>query len=263
MKLINKIEDILEASKKEKLFLPNDLYGYTRPDENDNWFLKELDRYRRHDHGGGPDGDDWLDYHEIDQDFQEGSKKYKRRLDDANKTLKKFGFIPNAEFNLGEKGHFYIEINLERDPKAFSPAKVFNNANRKKFGQSAVLKNHIKDVSGEYYEIGWLWKVERFPDSDSYREIRLTMDIGANIFDADGPTRNQIMVSDDINDYDGISSDETLYRMELSHKDLQGFNQKKFDDMIKSMGQFINKNKDDKTGKNWVKGLKKLGFEET
>lgn len=74
----------------------------------------DLDRYRRHDHGGGEDGDDWLDDHEIEADFRLGESTYKDYLKDFNKKLKRAGYEPNASFYLGEKGHFSIEFSLER-----------------------------------------------------------------------------------------------------------------------------------------------------
>lgn len=69
-----------------------------------------VDRYRRHDHGGGEDGDDWLDDHEIDEDFRQGKKEHQSKLAQVNEILEEEGFKPNAEFELGEKGHFSIEV---------------------------------------------------------------------------------------------------------------------------------------------------------
>lgn len=77
-----------------------------------------IDRFRRHDHGGGEDGDDWLPDHEIDADFNEGKHKHKHQIDLVNKMLKEAGYEPNAQFDLGEKGHFDIVIQLkETDTK--------------------------------------------------------------------------------------------------------------------------------------------------
>tara|TARA_R110000868_G_C10973188_1_gene771450 strand:+ start:2567 stop:6298 length:3732 start_codon:yes stop_codon:yes gene_type:complete len=75
----------------------------------------EIDRYRRHDHGGGEDGDDWMDDSEIDKDYKRGVKEHKSKLDAVNKELKKRGFEPNATFDLGEKGHFAINVNLRNE----------------------------------------------------------------------------------------------------------------------------------------------------
>lgn len=76
----------------------------------DNSVSLKLDRYRRHDHGGGSDGESNLPDHKIDEDFETGRKKYQDRLDAVNVILKKEGFAPNAEFYLSEKGNFSIEI---------------------------------------------------------------------------------------------------------------------------------------------------------
>jgi hypothetical protein len=74
----------------------------------------EIDRYRRHDHGGGEDGDDWLDDEEIQADYDMGVRKHKDKLKEFNKMLSRAGFKPNAEFDLGEKGHFSISFRLEK-----------------------------------------------------------------------------------------------------------------------------------------------------
>lgn len=133
MSFISKVEwkyqlkQIGIVGKNADLFeLPSELYNYERVDQDSNSFYKDLDRYRRHDHGGGDDGDEWLDDHEIDDDYQRGAKKYKHELDNANQILTKHGFLPNAQFDLGEKGHFSINIYLQRDPKAKENEDQFN-----------------------------------------------------------------------------------------------------------------------------------------
>lgn len=85
-------------------------YVECREDFDDNSATFELDRFSRHDHGGGEDGNDWLDDDAIEEDRQKGIKKHQSKLDAVNTILKKAGFKPNAEFELGEKGHFSIEI---------------------------------------------------------------------------------------------------------------------------------------------------------
>lgn len=73
-----------------------------------------IDRYRRHDHGGGEDGDGWLDDHEIDNDFRQGEKEHQSKINRVNQILEENGYNPSAQFELGEKGHFSIEVNLEK-----------------------------------------------------------------------------------------------------------------------------------------------------
>lgn len=76
-----------------------------------------VDRYRRHDHGGGSDGDDHLSDHEKDKDFQRGVDSHQSKLNKVKSILSKNGFKPNASFELGEKGHFSIEVLFEREKK--------------------------------------------------------------------------------------------------------------------------------------------------
>lgn len=72
----------------------------------------EIDRFRRHDHGGGRDGDDWLDGEEINKDFELGAKKHKGKLDQVKAKLKEMKVDGKVEFNLGEKGHFSIDVDI-------------------------------------------------------------------------------------------------------------------------------------------------------
>jgi hypothetical protein len=89
-----------------------------------------IDRYRRHDHGGGEDGDDWLPDHEVEADFAKGKKEHGRQLETVNELLKKHGFKPNATFDLGEKGHFAIVFDFVKD-----------KATKVKPKKSSVLRN--------------------------------------------------------------------------------------------------------------------------
>jgi hypothetical protein len=81
--------------------------------EDEDFISITLDRYRRHDHGGGEDGDDCLEDYKIDQDFETGQKTYKFELDKVNQILKESGLESNAKFELSEKGYFRIVINLK------------------------------------------------------------------------------------------------------------------------------------------------------
>lgn len=78
----------------------------------DTWVFN-IDRFRRHDHGGGDDGDGWLPHHEIEKDFREGKTKHRLQLDLVNKMLEDAGYEPDAYFELGEKGHFSILFQLK------------------------------------------------------------------------------------------------------------------------------------------------------
>lgn len=90
---------------------------YEESREDEDSLSLEIDRYRRHDHGGGDDGDDWLDDHEIDMDFQQGVKEHGHKLAKVKAILEEDGYLPLAEFELGEKGHFSIEITFKKPKK--------------------------------------------------------------------------------------------------------------------------------------------------
>lgn len=78
----------------------------------------DIDRYRRHDHGGGENGDDWLDDSQIQEDRDQAHKDHGRKLKELNKHLSSLGYEPNAYFDLGEKGHLSTHFHLRRKPKA-------------------------------------------------------------------------------------------------------------------------------------------------
>jgi len=114
-----------EFDKKFKNPLSNKLDWTWEPEGKTSLFgMVELDRFRRHDHGGGEDGDDWLDDHEIGIDFQEGVKKHGSKLERFNAALKDAGYEPNAEFELGEKGHFSINFRIKPKKETLSPVEV-------------------------------------------------------------------------------------------------------------------------------------------
>lgn len=136
MKVANKINNFFDLCES----LPDGLGRFK--DMGDNWYLLELDRYRRHDHGGGPDGDDWLDDHEIRKDYDMGAKKYKSKLDSTNAELSKNGFLPNADFYHSDKGNFGIQFDLTVDPE-----KVLSGDSKisAKSGFTPNIVNYLKD----------------------------------------------------------------------------------------------------------------------
>lgn len=90
-------------------------------DREKNTYYVELDRYRRHDMGDGEDG--WMEPEEITKDFNKGADRYKHRIEALNTALAANGFEPNASFDLGEKGHFSMEVTLEPKVTATKDAK--------------------------------------------------------------------------------------------------------------------------------------------
>lgn len=86
--------------------------SYKEFDNQGDYLFIILDRFRRHDHGGGPDGDDWLEDHEIEHDFDEGFKKHRGKLEKVRSIIESSGIKADAEFDLGEKGHFSLIVNF-------------------------------------------------------------------------------------------------------------------------------------------------------
>lgn len=74
----------------------------------------EIDRYDRHDHGGGPDGDDWMDSGQIRDQEERAEKAYGGRVATCDAILKEYGFQETTSIDIGEKGHVSIEISLAK-----------------------------------------------------------------------------------------------------------------------------------------------------
>lgn len=90
-------------------------YSECNEDDNEVQVAFVIDRYHRHDHGGGEDGDEWLDSSEINEDYRQGASTHQSKLTKVNSILSKNGFKPSARFDLGEKGHFSIDIHFEKE----------------------------------------------------------------------------------------------------------------------------------------------------
>jgi hypothetical protein len=160
---------IIAATAKVKL--PDSLsdykimfYGQTAQSHPAGPYYKELDRYRRHDHGGPSedddgnevdDGDGWLPDHEIKEDYNEGVKQYSHELVEVNHKLKAAGYEPNAEFDLGEKGHFGILFTLvkkggkKKVKGEFAPSGCGCETCRCKAGQVIAGPARTKEIKRE------------------------------------------------------------------------------------------------------------------
>ena len=74
--------------------------------------LHTNDRGPRTDHGGPPDGDGWMDYHQIEQAAAPYRAKWLPRLKELAQRLKEKGIkVKGYDVDYGEKGH--IALNLE------------------------------------------------------------------------------------------------------------------------------------------------------
>lgn len=115
-----------------------------------------LDRYRRHDHGGGENGDGWLDSSEIESDQREGAETYGKLKQRVEASLKEKGIDADVNFNLGEKGHFSLAV-------SFSTPRDSNHWISK-------LQN-IKDPVGTKVkaESGTIWTVTERDEKGNYK----------------------------------------------------------------------------------------------
>lgn len=71
-----------------------------------------LDRGPRVDHGGGEDGDDWMDDHQVkeleEKFFSQNKHKVELAVDIVKKSLPEFKVTYNLDY--GEKGHVTLYI---------------------------------------------------------------------------------------------------------------------------------------------------------
>lgn len=83
-----------------------------RGDGRSTLYIK-MGQYRAHDHGGGENGDEWLDSEKIKEDFERGSASHEGALKRIQKDLKEMGLDGRAEFDLDDKGGFNIVLDLK------------------------------------------------------------------------------------------------------------------------------------------------------
>lgn len=71
-----------------------------------------LDRGPRVDHGGGDDGDDWLEDYQVDELLEEYKKSNQNKIDKITSLIqsKLEGFFLRNEFEYGEKGHLTMYV---------------------------------------------------------------------------------------------------------------------------------------------------------
>jgi len=76
--------------------------------------LRDFDRGPRTDHGGGEDGDDWLDDYQLEELEEEYYNKHKSSIKSAENRIKKEVKLKfrNLQFDYGEKGHLTVYVNF-------------------------------------------------------------------------------------------------------------------------------------------------------
>lgn len=75
------------------------------------------DRGPRTDHGGGEDGDDWMDDEQIRQVSRPYINKWSPRLQQLEQDLAKEGVIAQGYVDYGEKGHVSLQLKINNSMK--------------------------------------------------------------------------------------------------------------------------------------------------
>jgi hypothetical protein len=102
----------------------------------------------------------------------------------------------------------------------------------KELNYNAILNNNGIDQS---IECGWMWQFHSYIEESSYREIRVSLESEKDCNDI------QLILGDDILDYDGVSAEEVQYYKTYS-KDILGLNQLISD--VQNIAKTINENGD-------------------
>jgi hypothetical protein len=100
------------AKKLTAQDLADKLYEKTRLklEVDDDCLSMEVDRGPRTDHGGGEDGDDWLDYHQLEDLEKEYKEKHQTKINSLIVALKDLKVKGVVSFEYGEKGHCDIYV---------------------------------------------------------------------------------------------------------------------------------------------------------
>lgn len=105
MKFLDIVEEI-----KSLVSLYDDEYEYDR-DMKSIWMV--VDRGPRTDHGGGSDGDDWMDDDQLREVSEEYYERNKFKIKRIENFLSKNNLEGKVTWDYGEKGHFCIDIRLK------------------------------------------------------------------------------------------------------------------------------------------------------
>jgi hypothetical protein len=73
------------------------------------------DRGPRIDHGGGDDGDDWMDDYQVEDAAAPYRKKWQPKIDRAKEKFESLGIFQKVEgyVDYGEKGHVDLDFSLQ------------------------------------------------------------------------------------------------------------------------------------------------------
>lgn len=166
-----------EQSATSAHTLPSELSDFEHMDGDS--YYKEIARYSKY-----CDLDDHMDEYEIDalrdRDYEDAIKKYKGKLDRVNEVLKKEGFEPNANLQLGEKGHLTIDFDLMPAKKEIKEKKPRKSKSGILDPFQAEMNPKIWDTTGELPKIKEdlkekiLEKVKVFTDKYNFEPSALT-----------------------------------------------------------------------------------------
>jgi hypothetical protein len=103
-----------KVDKEDVLSIINKEWPYGNWQGGPKYFdFETKDRGPRTDHGGGEDGDDWMDDEQIRQARAPYVKKWGPRLEQLKTDLKKYGIQAEAYVDYGEKGHVTLQLTIK------------------------------------------------------------------------------------------------------------------------------------------------------
>lgn len=193
--------------------------------------------------------DDYLSWTEINKGFNSFL------LEDRNRDLLHFK-IKESDFSFYEESFF--NSSFGRFTKKYNNNELsFEEQFMKEFKESLKYLEYnsfLNNNNSRSIECGYLWQVHDYmDDNETYREIRLTIEYDNNSESV------QLVLGDDLLDYDGCSSEEMQY-YKLYDKNKESLT-KIFED-IKSIALLVDHYADDyRRYENFDNGILHLGLE--
>lgn len=113
LKSLEEVLPIINSSWSYKPWKLEDEYN-TPIDAKDVYLASESgDRGPRIDHGGGEDGDGWMDDEQVRDVSAPYYKKWKPRLEQLKQELKKKGIDVETYVDYGEKGYVFLQLKVK------------------------------------------------------------------------------------------------------------------------------------------------------
>ena len=109
---LEKIKEIVFAHFPKRDMYSNETEFHTTP--TGAWVAAQTkDRGPRTDHGGGHDGDGWMDDSQISSVAAPYKKKWQPKIDAVVKAIEDLGYSAKGYFEYGEKGHVGAQFTIE------------------------------------------------------------------------------------------------------------------------------------------------------